>query len=102
MAERRREEIDRLHTKVKDLTTERDEAVNKRCEAQVRLEDVTSKEMNIKFRETRLGEERGFLETQIVMLKVSDDHFVTCCTHKISWVFLSLVLYLLCLNFFNL
>ena len=79
MAERRREEIDRLHTKVKDLTTERDEAVNKRCEAQVRLEDVTSKEMNIKFRETRLGEERGFLETQIVMLKVSDDHFATCC-----------------------
>ena len=74
VSERRQEEIERLHTKVKDLTEERDQAVSLRCEAQARLEDLQSKEINIEFREKRLAEERTFLESQIQMLKVGPLH----------------------------
>ena len=70
LSKRRLEEIERLHTKVRELSDELSRAVAAKCEAQSRLEDLDTKEMNISFKEKRFNEEKTFLDSQISMLQV--------------------------------
>ena len=70
LSERRGEEIERLHEKTRELTEEVSTAVSSKCEAQARLDDLDTKEMNISFKEKRFTEEKAFLESQIELLKV--------------------------------
>ena len=71
LSERRLEEIERLHSKIRELTEEVNRAVSAKCEAVSRLEDLDTKESNLQFKERRFIEEKNFLESQIEMLKVN-------------------------------
>ena len=73
LSERRGEEIERLHEKTRELTEEVSTAVSSKCEAQARLDDLDTKEMNISFKEKRFTEEKAFLESQIELLKEEID-----------------------------
>ena len=60
-----------MHAKIRQMTDEVSSAVSAKCEAQARLEDLDTKEMNISFKEKRFNEEKVFLESQIELLKVN-------------------------------
>ena len=69
LSERRQADIERLHGDLKNLTDQLGQANNARCEAQVKVEEIESKEVNLAYREKRLEEEREFLKSQITMLQ---------------------------------
>jgi len=69
LSERRQGDIERLHGDLKNMTEQLGQANNARCEAQVKVEEVESKEVNLAYREKRLEEEREFFKSQISMLQ---------------------------------
>lgn len=62
VSDRRRSEIEALHTDCKRLTEQLSEANASKCEALIKFEEVESKEIALKHKEQRLDQERQLFE----------------------------------------
>ena len=71
VADRRKAEIENLHEDCKRLTDQLVAANSSKCDALVRIEDIETKEINVKHREERLEQERELFEERLRNL--SDD-----------------------------
>lgn len=65
VSERRRNEIENLHTDCKRLTEQLAEANAAKCEALIRSEDIEAKEIALRHRESRLEQERDLFEQRL-------------------------------------
>jgi nucleoprotein TPR len=65
LAERRQQEVERLHAEWQTLSKQLGEANEEKCRALVASEDVKSKEVSLQYRERRMEEEREYLNSQV-------------------------------------
>lgn len=68
MVERRNFEVERLEEDVKALKQQLQSAINAKCEALSRFDEIQHKESAIEFKEKRIDQERVLLQSQIDML----------------------------------
>lgn len=65
MLERRNAEIERLQTDVTTLSGQLNAAVNSKCEALAKMEEVSSMKLTVEYKERHMEQERSFLNNQI-------------------------------------
>lgn len=65
MLERRNTEIERLQTDVTTLSGQLNSAVNSKCEALAKMEEVSSMKLTVEYKERHMEQERAFLNNQI-------------------------------------
>lgn len=68
-ADRRDNEIERLHTELISLSTQLQAAVTAKCQAMADTEEIKSREMNLDFKEKRLEQERTLSAQQMSALE---------------------------------
>lgn len=68
MVDRRNFEVQRLQNEIEVFKKQLQEAVNTRCEALNKYEEVKHQEMNLKFKENRLDQEKDLMQKQIASL----------------------------------
>lgn len=68
MVERRNFEVERLEADINALKQQLQSAINSKCEALSKYDEIQHKEVNLEFKEKRLDQERVLLQNQIDML----------------------------------
>lgn len=65
MLDRRNAEIERLQTDVSTLSNQLNAAVNSKCEALAKMEEVSSLKVSLEYKERHMEQEKAFLNNQI-------------------------------------
>lgn len=68
MMQRRNAELDRLQLDIETITKQLEDAVNTKCEALAKADEVASMKVTLEYREKRLEQERSLMNDQIQSL----------------------------------
>lgn len=68
MVQRRNFEVERLEDDVKELKKQLQSAINQKCEALSKYDEIQHKEVTLDFKDKRMEQERAILQNQIDML----------------------------------
>lgn len=68
MMQRRNAELERLQLDIETMTKQLEDAVNTKCEALAKADEVASMKVTLEYREKRLEQERSLMNDQIQSL----------------------------------